>query len=301
MLRNQKLMVERTEAGTRMDRFLRNRFPGIPPRSVRHAIESGAVRASGEKCGKGRPVREGEAVLVDTLAEIEDWLPVPCDIPGASVAYEDGEVVVLCKPHDVHTEPQRPNEDGTLAGFLRKRYPRVSGISPVPGLTLLTRLDYATSGAVPAALTRQAFDAMRHEREMGRLEKVYLCVVKGIVDSAVSIDWEIESRGGEAVRVRRDRRETDPRRWTLVDPVRQGVETTLVRARISTGKRHQIRAHLAASGHPIVGDRRYGAVPEEGPGKNRLMLHSETVIFRHPGTGERMSVTCPAPPGFAGL
>lgn len=140
-------MVERAEAGTRMDRFLRDRFPGIPSRSVKHALESGAVRANGEKCGKGRAVREGEAVLVEALAESEDWLPVSCDIPGASVAHEDGEVIVLCKPHDVHTEPQRPNEDGTLAGFLRKRYPRVSSISPVPGLTLLARLDYATSGA----------------------------------------------------------------------------------------------------------------------------------------------------------
>ena len=301
MLRNQKLMVDRPEAGARMDRFLRDRFPGLPSRSVRHALESGAVRVNGEKCGKGRPVREGEAVLVEALAENEDWLPVPCDIPGASVAYEDGQVIVLCKPHDVHTEPQRPNEDGTLAGFLRKRYPRVAEVSPVPGLTLLSRLDYATSGAVPAALTRQAFDALRHEREMGRLEKIYLCLVKGVVDSAMAIDWEIDARGAETVRVRRDHREADPRRWTLVEPVRPGSETTLVRARISTGKRHQIRAHLAAAGHPIAGDRRYGAVPGVGPGKARLMLHSETVIFRHPGTGERVSVTCPAPPEFGGL
>jgi len=298
MLRNQKLVVEGPEAGTRMDRFLRGRFPGLPSRSVRFALESGAVRVNGEKCSKGRPVREGEEVRVEALAESGDWLPAACDIPGASVAYEDGQVVVLCKPHDVHTEPQRPNEDGTLAGFLRKRYPQVEDISPVPGLTLLTRLDYATSGAVPAALTRHAFDALRHERETGRLEKVYLCLVKGIVGSAMTIDWEIDARGGEAVRVRRDRKETDRRRWTVVEPVRTGSGTTLVRARISTGKRHQIRAHLAVAGHPIVGDRRYGAVPGEGPGRTRLMLHSETVIFRHPGTGETVSITCPAPPGF---
>lgn len=284
-----------------MDRFLRDRFPGVPPRSVRHALESGAVRVNGEICAKGRPVREGEGVLVAALAESGDWLPVPCDIPLASVAYEDGQVIVLCKPNDVHTEPQRPNEDGTLAGFLRKRYPRVAEVCPVPGLTLLTRLDYATSGAVPAALTRQAFDALRHEREMGRIEKVYLCLVKGVVDSAVSVDWEIDAGGGGAVRVRRDRRETDPRRWTFVEPVRAGSETTLVRARISRGRRHQIRAHLAAAGHPIVGDRRYGAVPGEGPGKTRLMLHSETVSFRHPGTGEMMSVSCPAAQEFSVL
>ncbi len=103
-----------------------------------------------------------------SLAEEPDWLPVPSDLPGASVAYEDAHVAVLCKPHDVHTEPQRPLEAGTLAGYLRKLHPEVAEISPAPGLTLLTRLDFATSGAVPAALTAQAWTFLRHEREMGR-------------------------------------------------------------------------------------------------------------------------------------
>ena len=298
MLRNQTLMVETAESGMRMDRYLRDRFPGVPSRSVRHALESGAVRVGGEKCAKGRQVREGERVTVEAIAESEDWLPVSCDIPGVSVAFEDGSVIVLCKPHEVHSEPQRPNEEGTLAGFLRNRYPHLAGIAPVPGLTLLTRLDYATSGAVPAALTKEAFDALRHEREMGRLGKIYLCLVEGVVGSGMSIDWQIETGGNEVVRVRRDRKDPDPRRWTLVEPVRSCGGTTLVRARISTGKRHQIRAHLAAAGHPIVGDRRYGAVPGEGPGKTRLMLHAEVVIFRHPGTGEAVTVTCPAPREF---
>ncbi len=299
MLRNQKLLVARAEAGLRLDRFLRNRFPGLPPRGVWYALESGAVRVEGEKGTKGRPVREGETVTVDAIAESGDWLPCPCDLPGASVAYADGHVAVLCKPHDVHTEPQRPNEPGTLAGFLRERFPHVAGIAPVPGLTLLTRLDYATSGAVPAALTREALAALQHEREMGRLGKRYLCLVEGEVASPMSIDWVIDAGGSEAVRVRNDRKEPDPRRWTLVEPVRSGGGVTLVRATISRGKRHQIRAHLAAAGHPIVGDRRYGAVPPEGPGKYRLMLHAEEVTFRHPATGDTMTVACPPPAEFA--
>jgi len=68
---------------------------------------------------------------------------------------------------------------------------------------------------------------------------------------------------------------------------------------ISRGKRHQIRAHLAAAGHPIVGDRRYAAVPKEGPGKTRLMLHAEEVTFRHPATGETLRVVCPPGPEFS--
>ncbi|GAB4229767.1 MAG: RluA family pseudouridine synthase [Deltaproteobacteria bacterium] len=286
-------------SGIRLDRFLRDRFPGIPSRSVRFAVEAGAVRVDGAVAPKGRILREGEIVFVDSLAEEADWIPVPCDLPGACVAYDDGRVAVLCKPHDVHTEPQRPREEDTLAGYLLHLHPETAAIAPVPGLTLLTRLDYATSGAVPAALDAEAYAFLRHEREMGRIEKRYLCVVEGEVREAFTLDSAIESSGGQSVRVRRGTREPDPHRWTAVEPVgKPAGGRTLLRATISRGKRHQVRAHLAAAGHPIVGDRRYAAVPPGGPGKTRLMLHAEEVVFRHPGTAEPLRVICPPGPGF---
>jgi 23S rRNA pseudouridine1911/1915/1917 synthase len=298
MLRDQTVAVSGREAGRRLDRFLRERFPGIPSRSVRFALGAGAVRVGGAVAPKGRVLREGETVSVAALAEWRDWLPVPCDLPGSAVAYGDGHVAVLCKPHDCHTEPQRPNEAGTLAGHLLRLYPGVAEISPVPGLTLLTRLDYATSGAVPAALTVESFAFLRHEREMGNLRKTYLCLVEGEIRSASTIAFVIEAEGGETVRVRTEKEEPDPCRWTVLEPVRVAAGRTLARATIARGKRHQVRAHLAAAGHPIVGDRKYSAVPPEGPGRDRLMLHAEWVTFRHPATGEPMTVRCPAPPGF---
>ncbi|RJP19785.1 MAG: RluA family pseudouridine synthase [Deltaproteobacteria bacterium] len=298
MLRDRIFRVAWEETGRRLDRVLRDRFPGLPARSVRFAFDAGAIRVGGIPAPKGRTLREGEVVSADALAEKEDWLPVPCDLPGASVAYEDAEVAVLCKPADVHTEPQRPNESGTLAGFLLRRFPGVTGISPEPGLTLLTRLDYATSGSVPAALTSSSLDFLRHEREMGRIVKGYLCMVRGEVAAPMSIPWEIRAEGGEAVRVLRGRDDPDPHRWTAIAPIRSGNGLTLLRATISRGKRHQIRAHLAAAGYPIVGDRRYSAVPASGPGKSRLMLHAAEVSFRHPATGETLRVSCPAPDEF---
>ena len=299
MLILQSLDVLPGESGARLDRFLRDRFPGVPSRSVRFAIEGGSVRIGGDVFPKGRILREGETVTVDSLAEESDWFPVPSDLPGATVAYEDPHVAVLCKPHDAHTEPQRPLEAGTLAGYLRKLHPEVAEIAPAPGLTLLTRLDFATSGAVPAALTAQAWTFLRHEREMGGIRKRYLCLVEGDVPEPSPIDYAIDSGGGGTVRVRKETADPDPCRWTWIEPVRGvGAGRTLVRATISRGKRHQIRAHLAAAGHPIVGDRRYAAVPSVGPGKTRLMLHAEEVTFRHPATGEPLRVVCPPGPEF---
>ncbi|MBI5343460.1 MAG: RluA family pseudouridine synthase [Deltaproteobacteria bacterium] len=286
------------QAGSRLDRFLRGMFPGLPAKSVRFAIEGGDVSVGGEKGAKGRILQAGEEVFVRRIAEGLDWLPVPGDLAGAAVLYADAGAAVLLKPENVHTEPQRPLEDATLAGYLRWRFPEVEGISKEPGLTLLTRLDYATSGAVPAALSPEAFAFLKREREKGRIVKTYVCLVDGRMEKEMSLSFALDPSGGEKVRIRTDRHEEDPLYWTDVQPIRPAGGRTLVRAVISKGKRHQIRAHLAAAGYPIVGDRRYGTVPPEGPGKVRLMLHAAEVRFTNPATGEPVRVSAPIPEEF---
>lgn len=298
MLERITLVVEEGEAGSRLDRFLRIRMAHLPAKSVRFAIGAGDVTVNGQPGAKGRFLRGGDRVSVRKIAEDADWLPEKGDLPGASVLYEDRAVAILDKPPDVHTEPHRPGEAGTLAGFLLARFPVVSDISSAPGLTLLTRLDYSTSGAVPAALTGEALSFLSREREQGRIRKVYFCVVAGRMEGKRVLSGRIESEGGETVRVRIDSDDPDPGRWTTVTPVREGERCTLVRAEIVRGKRHQIRAHLAAAGFPVVGDRRYSAVPDEGPGKGRLLLHAGEVEFIHPETGERVRVVSPLPGEF---
>jgi 23S rRNA pseudouridine1911/1915/1917 synthase len=287
--------------GFRLDRFLRKMLPELPAKSVRFAIDAGDVSIGKEQGGKGRSLRAGDEVVVRKIADPADWLPVPGNLPGAAVLYADADVAVLGKPADAHTEPQRPREKGTLAGHLRFLYPGVVETSKEPGLTLLTRLDYATSGAVPAALSPDAFAFLAREREKGRIEKTYICVVTGRLEREMSLSYLLETRGGEKVRVRPDRNEEDPLYWTAVSPVRQAGGFTLVRAVISKGKRHQIRAHLATAGFPIAGDRRYGAVPPEGPGKCRLMLHAQEVRFAHPATKEPVRVVAPLPAEFEAI
>ncbi|HJX15365.1 MAG TPA: RluA family pseudouridine synthase [Candidatus Deferrimicrobiaceae bacterium] len=292
------LTVGETESGTRLDRFLRARLAGFPSRSVRFAIAAGEVLVDGEKGRKGRFLFAGEQVAVRRIAEAADWLPPPGDLPGASVLFADDAVAVLEKPADVHTEPYRPAENGTLAGYLRWKFPFVDGISSSPGLTLLTRLDYATSGAIPAALSREALDFLSREREKGEVRKTYYCLVSGHLGNELTLSFRIDAEGGKTVRVRKEAKDPDPVRWTTVRPVRWDGSATLVQAEISRGKRHQIRAHLAAAGFPVVGDRRYSTVPPEGAGRERLMLHAAEVTFLHPEKKERMTVVCPPPGEF---
>lgn len=297
MIRNARLEVPSEAAGTRLRSFLASAFPALPGKSLRHALERGHVLVNGAAGAKGTLLAAGDRVRVREMAEPEDWLPVAGDVPGASVLYQDGHLVVLDKPPRVHTEPQRPLEGGTLAGYLLHVFPSVLAVAPVPGLTLATRLDHGTSGAVAAALTPEGARHLAREGEGGRIEKEYAAVVEGVLRGELVLSDRIEAEGGEKVRVRRGVREEDPHRWTRVTAVgAAGEGRTLVRASIRKGRRHQIRAHLAAAGFPIVGDGVYGTPGPEG-GAGRLLLHAERVTFRGL-RGETVTAVSPLPPEF---
>ncbi len=298
MLEGRIYRVTEDRDGWRLDRFLRESIPEVPSKSVRFAIDAGDVRVGGEAAKKGRTLRRGEEVVVKRIPEARDWFPVPGTLPGASLLYDDADVAVLSKPVDAHTEPHRPLEKATLAGYLGWLYPQVLAFSTEPGLTLLTRLDYATSGAVSASLTPAALEFLLREREHGRIVKTYLCLVAGTLDREMSLSFRLDTGGGDIVRARMECREPDSRYWTTVTPIRAAGDRTLVRAVISKGKRHQVRAHLAAAGFPIVGDRRYSTVPPDGPGSTRLMLHAAEVRFTHPSKKEPVLVESPAPEEF---
>ncbi len=298
MIERLRLEVNAAGDGARLDRFLRRALPALLPRSLEYALAAGDVTVGGERAAKGRIVHAGDEVRARRIPEEADWLPEAGDLPGAAVLYEDASVAVLEKPAGAHTEPQRPREPGTLAGYLLHRHPGVASFSRPPGLSLLSRLDFAVSGAVLAALSAEALGFLVREREEGRIRKVYACLVAGRVAAETTVVFPIESRGGEKVRVRADGREPDPRYWTRVFPVREAGGVMLVRAAIAKGRRHQVRAHLAAAGFPIVGDGLYGAGAAGAATEGRLMMHAAEVSFLHPARRVQVTVVSPLPAGF---
>jgi 23S rRNA-/tRNA-specific pseudouridylate synthase len=219
-------------------------------------------------------------------------------LPAGSVLYSDAHVAVLDKQPGVHTEPLRPEEEGTLLEYFLLRFPQAVRLVESAGSTLLSRLDFDTSGAVLAALTEPAFRFLVGERKAGRIFKRYVCRVAGRFEREETIRYELATRGTDRVRVHRKVAETDPAFWTEATPIGGDGSTTLVSVRIVKGKRHQIRAHMAAAGHPIVGDRLYGGTEDRGRGSGRLLLHAAEVTFAHPESGTRMTVVSPLPEGF---
>ncbi len=295
MISGLELIVPPERGGHRLDRFLRDSFPMVPGRSIRSAMERGDVLVAGRKGAKGHPVHAGETVVIRRLAESFDWLPIPGDVPGASILYRDSSVAVIDKPPGVQTEPLGILEPGTMAGYFYWRFPDTVAWNNPPGSPLLSRLDRETSGIILAAMTGAAFRALADQRQAGEISKRYLCRVAGRIQEPAILKWPIDTKGGDRVKVRKDSTDLQPNYWTRIYPVSFDGCRSLVSAEIRKGRRHQIRAHLAASGHPIVGDRIYGGM---GECEGRLLLHAAAVTFEHPDSGIRMTVESPAPKDF---
>ncbi len=245
--------------------------------------------------------------------------------PELRVLYEDDDLIAVEKPAGMHTAPLSSGESGTLLSLLLLRHPemtRVPGIKPVePGL--LHRLDRDTSGIVVAALTASAFQGLRAEFQSGAVLKEYAAVCADIrpsrgapgardeVPLAPGARLSIRSRfapSGPGRRMVRVVLPSEGSRSILGQATKETYSTEvrvvenrgrflLVHARIVKGFRHQIRAHLAALGLPILGDPLYGIPAPEGA-EQRMYLHSTRVELRHPVTGEPVSIDSPLPECF---
>lgn len=294
----------------RLDRFLKERLPGIPRCQVIDWIGRGLVTVNEGPARKGRALEAGDRVEVfapflgDTMEVV---IPDP-DVP-IEILYEDSELVAVSKPAGVPTHPLSAEERGTVANALVYRYPQMSSIGfswREPGI--LHRLDTDTSGVLLAARTHLSFENLRVQNREGTMRKEYEALVHGRLERQEGeIDLPIVSRGRRSSRVRvatgaeggrvRSRRECR----THYRCIAYFEKHTLVRVSISRGARHQIRCHLAHIGHPIVGDVLYGGsfIPDlTSSAVPRLMLHAESVHLRHPSTGTPLRIVCPRPHEF---
>jgi len=265
--------------GMRLDTALAT-LPEVASRAqAQRLIEQGSVEVEGESRRKRDRVAAGERIVVRVASRLPDDAPVA----EFDVVLEDEHLMVVDKPAGVVVHPGAGNLSGTLAQALAGR----AAGGPPERAGIVHRLDRDTSGLLIVAKSEVAHGALTRMLRARKIEREYLALVhgrpgaeRGTVDAPLGRD----SRQRTAVSTRTDRpRQAVTHFWT----VEELPHATLLGVRLETGRTHQIRAHLAAIGHPVCGDARYGG---EAAGRvlglTRQFLHSSNLRFTHPLIGE---------------
>lgn len=283
--------AEAEDAGTRADVFLAAKL-GVSRSNMQKLLEDGRVKR-GEKIIKANyKVRAGEMFVVD-IPEPEPIEAVPENIP-LDIIYEDDDVVVLNKARGMVVHPAPGNYTGTLVNALLYHCSNLSGINSAIRPGIVHRLDKDTSGIMIVAKNDAAHISLSQQIQSKNAVRTYLAVVRGNIKT---------DSGTIETQIARDK--TDRKKMAVVKEGGRDAITdyevlerfgkyTLVRCKLRTGRTHQIRVHMEYLGYPLVGDPKYS--PMKTPfGIKGQALHSHTLEFTHPRTGERMKFEVPLP------
>jgi 23S rRNA pseudouridine1911/1915/1917 synthase len=259
------------DAGLRLDAFLAARGAFHSRAAAQRAIEGGEVSVDGAARPKNHRIEEGERVAI---AQREAQAP-PAATGSFETVYEDPDLMVVDKPAGVVTHPAPGHHGVTLAELLPA------------GTRVVHRLDKDTSGLLLVARSEAALEELQRMMKAREITREYTALVEGHPDAdRGTIDAPIgRDRGNRTVMSTRTDRARDA--ITHFEVLERLPRTSLLRVRLETGRTHQIRAHLAAIDHPVVGDPQYrGSASGRRLGLNRQFLHASTLMFRHPFTGE---------------
>lgn len=281
------------DAGKRLDVFLQEHLPEYSRSRLQDWIKAGRVRVNGAGERPSSRLRGGEAVEVEPAA----LLPLKAyaeDLP-IEILYQDAEVIAVNKPAGMVVHAGAGRHSGTLVNALLHHFGSLAkgGGEERPGI--VHRLDRFTSGVLLVARTDAAHRSLAAQFAGRTVEKVYLALVHGRVKADQGRIEKPISRD-PARRLRMTARRGEGRAAiTEYRVLERFAGFTYLEVRIRTGRTHQIRAHFASIGHPVAGDRLYGAPAATAglPPLERTFLHAHRVGFAHPATGAPVTVESP--------
>lgn len=268
--------------------FLIESMPRRKRTSVKELLKYNRVKLGGAVTTQfDAPVAEGATVQVNLTREFPQF-----SNPRLKLVYEDDDIIVINKGYGLLSMGNERVKDGTAYSIV-KEY--IKWVDPRQKLFIVHRLDQQTSGLMMFAKNPQAKDTLQHNWNNMVLNRKYVCVVEGIVekDEGTIQSYLAENSQFEVYST------NDPEKGRLAvtryKVLRRGKGHSLLEVELDTGRKNQIRVHLKDLGHPIVGDRKYGARPSS---IHRLALHARTLRFVHPVTRREMNFTTPIPPNF---
>ncbi|MCX8160876.1 MAG: RluA family pseudouridine synthase [Candidatus Saccharicenans sp.] len=289
-----KFQVE-SAGNVRLDLFLKNRLPELSRAQIQKAIKDGLVLVNGRKARPGQKVKEGEAIELRLVESVtEDRLePEPVSF---HIIYEDEHIVVVDKPPGLVVHPGAGVKRGTLVHGLLYLYPEIANVGSAARPGIVHRLDKDTSGVMVVARTQSAYLSLRRQFEERMVDKTYLALAlgrfrqkKGMID--LPLGRHVHHRQKISVRTKKPRVAI-----THYQVLREFKNSTFLALQPVTGRTHQLRVHLSATGHPLAGDTRYGGRSEQKTRYPRLFLHAWKIKLRHPLSGQEMEFESPLPP-----
>ncbi|MGE5259517.1 MAG: RluA family pseudouridine synthase [Actinomycetota bacterium] len=299
--------VDESEDGMRLDRWFQTRYAGLPHSRLEKLLRTGQVRVDGGRAKASTRLASGQIIRVPPLPDVP---PPPTPKHALSKAdraflasitlYEDDDLLILNKPSGIAVQ------GGTKTTQHIDRLLEGMGDGPETRPRLVHRLDRDTSGVLVIAKRRSVAAKLGRAFQMRSVRKIYWAIVRGVpkpmqgkVEAAL-----VKAAGPEGDRVRKARpgeqdiAQAAVTHYAVVD--RAGQTASFVSLKPVTGRQHQLRAHMAIIGHPILGDEKYQGDRDLPPGVPRkLQLHARRISFPHPSGEGVVDVTAPLPPHMA--
>jgi 23S rRNA pseudouridine1911/1915/1917 synthase len=297
--------VDLDSVGLRLDVYLTGLLPQHSRSQLQRVIKDGGATVRGLAAKPNSALKAGDVVTIE-IPDATPATPVAQDL-DLPVVFQDDDVIVVDKPAGMVVHPAAGHFEGTLVNALLFHADNLSGVGGEQRPGIVHRLDRGTSGLMVVAKNDAAHRELSRQFHDREVEKEYVALAWGEVHAGRRIDLPLgrDPVHREKMSTRARRARTAVTRITAARDLR-GI--TLVHVAIATGRTHQIRVHLSAIGHPIVGDSTYGGVRHRMPAALRAVerlerpfLHAARLSFTHPREGTRMEFTCPLPPDLQGV
>jgi 23S rRNA pseudouridine1911/1915/1917 synthase len=263
-------------------------YPDSTKTTLRQMLQAGRVRVGGQvEKNARRELDAGELVEVGQKS-IQPVLP-----PGLAILHEDDDVIVVLKSHGLLTVATERERETTAQAYLNAYLKEKGG----ERIHVVHRIDRETSGVLVFAKNFETREKLKEKFAVHDVERVYVAVIEGAMEPP---QGTIRSYLRERKDLRMESVDAHPDAKLAVTHYRtleSNGKYSLLEIRLETGRKNQIRTHLAEAGHPVVGDRMYGSTVNP---LGRLGLHAKFLGFEHPTTGKRMEFTAPVPKGFGG-
>jgi 23S rRNA pseudouridine1911/1915/1917 synthase len=296
---HQKLTSSSGDAGRRLDLFVAQRVPELSRTRIQELIREGHVRVDGKIARASHRIAAGEMIEVEVLPR-PALMAAPEDLPLEFLLVDD-DFVIVNKPAGMVVHAGAGHAHGTLVNALLHRLGKLSGAGGALRPGIVHRLDKDSSGALVVARNDPAHEHLAEQFRARNVRKIYLALVhgkmprdSGTITLPISRDarrrTRMTARGSKGRHARTD--------WRVIARLDR---CTLIEAALHTGRTHQIRAHFAAIGHPVVGDTLYGAPRGLRAGTRNLpflernFLHATRLGFSHPSSGAWVEVRAPLP------